>query len=89
MIDTVKYKLSGANDLSPNSWSVGVYDRTYDYVNADQNVKAIGVFIHSNGSLKSANDEVHISFIQFSGVSTATFVLESEQPIDTLYRFSM
>lgn len=88
MIDTVKYKLSGANDQGLNTWNVDGYDRTYDYETAEQNVKAVGVFIHSNGSMKTGNDEVHISFIQFSGVSAGNFALESEQLIDTFHRFS-
>jgi len=68
MIDTVKYKLSGANDQGLNTWNVGDYDRTYDYDVAEQNVKAVGTFVHSNGDLKAGTDEVRISFIQFSGI---------------------
>jgi len=68
MIDTVKYKLSGANDRGLNTWNVNDYDRTYDFDNPDQSVKAVGMFIHSNGYLKTADDAARISFIHFSGV---------------------
>ncbi len=70
MIDTVKYKLSGSNDAGLNPWNVGDYDRTYVVDDPEQNVKAIGMFVHSNGYLKTAGDAVTIRFVHFSGVST-------------------
>jgi len=69
MIDAVKYKLSGTNDQGLNSWNVTQHDRTYDYNgDEDENVKAVGTFVHSNGYLKAGNDGVNISFVHFSGV---------------------
>lgn len=75
MIDAVKYKLSGANDNGLNSWNVTQHDHTYDYNgDEDQNVKAVGTFVHSNGYLTTGNDAVTISFIHFSGVRQTVFL---------------
>lgn len=74
MIDAVKYKLSGANDLGLNTWNVTSYDHAYAYDGDDeQNVRTLGTFVHSNGTLTTGNDTVNISFIQFSGVRHTVF----------------
>ncbi len=88
IINAVKHKLSGASDLGLNSWNVDDYDRTYDYDNADQNVRAVGVFAHSNGYLKTGEDAVRISFVQFSGVSIK-LLYWLEKLAEMFYRFSM
>ncbi|KAF9450718.1 hypothetical protein P691DRAFT_773715 [Macrolepiota fuliginosa MF-IS2] len=72
--DTVKYKLSGKNDTGLNKWDVDDYDRSYDYDGSANNARVVGMFIHSNGSLTTGQDTVHISFVHFSG---AFFVEES------------